>query len=53
MSDVFKWQSAAPKSQGMNFEKLEEQWHGLLKNNSKAYLVIRNDKIVFEKYPHG
>jgi hypothetical protein len=33
--------------------KLEAAWDNLLKRHTTAFLVIRNDKIVFERYAPG
>src|SRR5262245_31010258 len=51
----FEWKTAAPASQGMSAEKLEAMKERLAAKGTKAFLVARNDKIVFEWYAdeHG
>ncbi|HEY2784227.1 MAG TPA: serine hydrolase, partial [Fimbriiglobus sp.] len=49
----FDWQTAAPESQGMSKEKLYALQAELARRNSRAFLVIRNDKIVCEWYAKG
>ena len=46
----FAWQSAAPESQGMSKEKLDTLKDELARRKTRAFLVIRNDKIVYEWY---
>src|SRR5262249_52616154 len=46
-------QSATPESQGMSSAKLEALWQALLAQRTTALLVIRNDRIVLEKYAEG
>jgi len=46
----FDWQTAPPASQGMSAEKLQELQDSLAAKNTKALLVIRNDRIVWEWY---
>jgi CubicO group peptidase (beta-lactamase class C family) len=45
----FEWQTATPASQGLSQEKLDALRAGIEKT-SKALLVIRNDRIVYEWY---
>lgn len=60
-SVAFEWQLAAPASQGMSREKLEALQALLEGKKTKAFLVVRSDKIVYEWYapdhgptkPHG
>jgi CubicO group peptidase (beta-lactamase class C family) len=55
------WTVASPESQGMDSAKLESAWATLKDHHSTALLVIRHDRIVFERYdpafgrtkPHG
>jgi hypothetical protein len=47
------WTTALPESQGMSTPRLESAWTNLLKRATTAFLVIRNDKIVFERYAPG
>lgn len=49
----FEWQSATPQSQGMSKEKLDALKDELAKRKTHAFLVIRNDKIVYEWYATG
>jgi CubicO group peptidase (beta-lactamase class C family) len=51
----FVWQTAAPESQGLSREKLDALKDSLAAKNTKAFLVIRNDQIVYEWYAadHG
>ncbi len=47
---TFGWETATPESQGMNTAALDSMWSTLEARNTAAFLVIRNDKIVYEKY---
>jgi Raf kinase inhibitor-like YbhB/YbcL family protein len=49
----FEWQTATPESQGMSSEKLGAIKGGLAARKTRAFLVIRNDKIVCEWYAEG
>jgi len=49
-SVAFEWQSAAPESQGMSRERLDTLRTLLEGKKTKAFLVVRNDKIVYEWY---
>src|SRR5207248_10393390 len=49
----FEWRSATPESQGMSKEKLDTLQADLAKRKTRAFLVIRNDKIVYEWYAPG
>ncbi len=46
----FEWQSDPPEAHGLDGAKLEEQWKQLKARGTKTFLVIRNDRIVFERY---
>jgi len=46
----FDWQTAQPAGQGMSAEKLQALQDSLAAKNTKALLVIRNDRIVWEWY---
>jgi CubicO group peptidase (beta-lactamase class C family) len=50
---AFEWQSATPQSQGMSKEKLDALEDELAKRKTRALLVIRNDRIVYEWYAEG
>src|SRR3989442_2588656 len=47
------WASASPQSQGMIRSQLETIWTDLEGRRTTALLVIRNDKIVFERFASG
>jgi CubicO group peptidase (beta-lactamase class C family) len=49
----FEWRSATPESQGMSKEKLDALKDELAKRKTKAFLVVRNDKMVYEWYAAG
>jgi CubicO group peptidase (beta-lactamase class C family) len=53
MNGAYEWQYALPESQGMHTNKLEDQWKELKKRNTCAFLVIRDDKVVYEHYTEG
>ena len=50
---LFHWQIATPESQGFSGEKLGALKDSLAARKTKAFLVIRNDKIVYEWYAPG
>jgi CubicO group peptidase (beta-lactamase class C family) len=58
---TFEWRTAAPESQGMSKEKLDALKDVMAARKTKAFLVVRNDRIVYEWYaadhsaskPHG
>ena len=49
----FAWQTAAPESQGMSGPKLDALRDALAAKKTTAFLVIRNDRIVYEWYAGG
>jgi len=49
----FEWQTATPESQGISSQKLDALRKNLAMRNTKALLVIRNDRIVYEWYAPG
>src|SRR5438093_1109448 len=49
----FNWQTATPESQGINRSKLEIMLDVLASRNTKAVLIIRNDRVVTEWYAPG
>jgi CubicO group peptidase (beta-lactamase class C family) len=49
----FEWQVATPESQGVASQKLDALKDRLAANQTKAFLVVRNDKIVCEWYAPG
>src|SRR3954454_10480892 len=52
-AEQFEWQTATPDSQSMSARKLEALKEVLAQKKTKAFLVIRNDKIVSEWYAPG
>ena len=53
MEKEFVWQHALPGNHGMQAERLKSQWNLLHAKNTDVYLVIRNDRIIFERYADG
>ena len=49
----FAWPTATPASQGMDAKALESVWDGLKESRTTAFLVIRRDRVVFERYGEG
>lgn len=49
----FSWETATPESQGMASDKLDALRHILAERATNAFLVIHNDKIVYEWYADG
>src|SRR5579883_723162 len=49
----FTWQVAPPESQGMSAERLDALKDELARRKTRAFLVVRNDKIVYEWYAAG
>jgi CubicO group peptidase (beta-lactamase class C family) len=49
----FEWKTTAPGSVGMSSQKLDAARDVLSKKGTKTFLVIRNDKIVYEWYAPG
>ncbi|MCX7048433.1 MAG: serine hydrolase [Candidatus Sumerlaeota bacterium] len=55
------WETAAPESQGFDSAKLESLWAALAKRSTHALFIVRNDRLIFERYaesysrvkPHG
>src|SRR5438128_1300778 len=47
------WATASPESVGIAGEKLEALWRDLKVRNTHDFLVIRNDRIIFERYAPG
>jgi len=50
---AFDWQTASPESQGMSSARLEAMGEDLLAHGTTAVLVIRHDRIVYERYAQG
>jgi CubicO group peptidase (beta-lactamase class C family) len=49
----FQWKKAAPEEQGMSSAKLDALRDDLARRNTASFLVIRNDRIVYEWYAKG
>ncbi len=49
----FEWQKASPEAERMSSQKLDAARDVLSKKGTKSFLVIRNDKIVYEWYAPG
>lgn len=45
-----QWRQAAPESKRMKSGKLDEHWRMLKERHTKAYLVVCDDEIVYERY---
>jgi CubicO group peptidase (beta-lactamase class C family) len=53
LSPSWEWAAASPESQGMDPAALESAWSVLKDRHTTALLVVRNDRIVFERYATG
>jgi CubicO group peptidase (beta-lactamase class C family) len=53
LGQTFEWEITTPQSQGMSREKLDVLKDELAKRKTHAFLVVRNDKIVYEWYAAG
>jgi CubicO group peptidase (beta-lactamase class C family) len=49
----FEWQLATPESEGLSREKLDALKDELARRKTHAFLVVRNDKVVYEWYAAG
>lgn len=49
----FEWHTATPDSQGMSSAKLQQLQKNLVSRSTQTFLVIRNDRIVYEWYATG
>ncbi len=49
----FEWQKTAPETEGMSSQKLDAARDVLSEKGTKTFLVVRNDKIVYEWYAPG
>ena len=49
----FQWTTASPESEGMSAQKLTALASNLFQRGTKTFLVIRNDRIVYERYATG
>src|SRR5262245_9700156 len=50
---AFNWGTSTPEAEGMSSSKLNAVWTSLQPRQTSALVVIRNDKIVFERYAAG
>ncbi len=53
METSFEWQMTSPESVGMDPERLQSVWEDLKSRQTRTFLVIRNDRIIFESYAQG
>src|SRR5262245_37691927 len=49
----FEWTRAAPESQGLATARLDAVWDALQASRTTGFLVIRNDRVVYERYADG
>src|SRR5262245_7351613 len=49
-ASTFEWRTTRPESEGMSEAKLDALKDVLAARKTKAFLVVRNDKIVYEWY---
>ena len=49
----FEWQKVSPEAEGMSSQKLDTARNVLSRKGTKTFLVIRNDRIVYEWYADG
>jgi CubicO group peptidase (beta-lactamase class C family) len=52
-ADSFDWRPATPESQQVNSRKLDALRDDLAKRRTRAFLVVRNDRLVYEWYAAG
>jgi CubicO group peptidase (beta-lactamase class C family) len=52
-AEPFAWRTAAPESQGMSSANLDALQQDLAERRTRAFLVVRNDRIVHEWYAEG
>ncbi len=58
---AWNWKTASPESQDLDSAQLDAAWQGLRDRQTTAFVVIRRDRIVYERYadawsrtkPHG
>jgi CubicO group peptidase (beta-lactamase class C family) len=53
IASAFRWQTATPESQGMSSARFAALWDDLVKRQTTALVIVRNDRIVFERYAPG
>src|SRR2546422_462434 len=49
----FAWETTTPESQGMSSQQLDALKEVLAAKKTRAFLVVRNDKVVYEWYAPG
>jgi CubicO group peptidase (beta-lactamase class C family) len=47
------WPAASPESQGLRTDRLDAAWADLQPRKTDGFLVIRNDRVVYERYAPG
>ena len=52
-AEPFEWETTSPESQGMSTTKLDALKDVLAAHRTRAFLVVRNDHIVYEWYADG
>src|SRR3989442_15533516 len=52
-SPSWDWATVSPESQGLVANRLESIWTGLQARHTTAFLVIRDDRIIIERYATG
>jgi CubicO group peptidase (beta-lactamase class C family)/dienelactone hydrolase len=52
-SPSWDWATASPESAGMDPARLEAAWVNLARRQTTSFVVVRHDKIVFERYAAG
>ena len=52
-AEAFEWRTATPESQGMYSAKLDALQRDVAGKKTRAFLVVRNDRIVHECYAEG
>jgi CubicO group peptidase (beta-lactamase class C family) len=50
---TFEWQEATPESQGLSSAALDAFWEDLKGRQTTSLLVVRNDRLAFERYAEG
>ena len=53
MPDPLSWDTATPASCGLDADRLEAAWQNLADHRTKAFLVTRRGRLVFERYAEG
>ncbi len=51
--EPFEWRAATPESQGMSTPRLDAIKDRMAAKNTRAFLVIRHDRVVYEWYAPG